>query len=185
MTNYIRRLNRTKQLSFSCSTFRDRVFKSRVDRDRLSNHIIFCLDPVPLFPAASIWFEIWGSWIRLKNISIFPGKFSKKFVFQAIPHKKFDFFKANFRKIRFFQENFRKISIFQAISQINFDFPGKNNWPFRARSTPEQIILFLFKSLPRPLWPPAQNLGVATPNPRIDAPAYFHQYSITSHSIFG
>src|SRR6218665_1378862 len=99
-------------------------------------------------PAASIWFEIWGSWIRVKKISIFPGKFRK-----------------------------------------NFDFPGKN-WPFRPTATSGQIILFLFKShhfrtyflymiryndISRLAQDPndrlAQNLGVATPQPRsIDAP---------------
>ena len=31
--------------------------------------------------AASIWFEIWGSWIRVKKCQIFPGKFTKNFDF--------------------------------------------------------------------------------------------------------
>src|SRR6218665_2647567 len=33
--------------------------------------------------AASIWFEIWGSWIRLKKISISTGKFPKNFNFSG------------------------------------------------------------------------------------------------------
>jgi len=37
--------------------------------------------------AASIWFEIWGSWIRVK-MWIFPGKFPKNFDFFTQFHKK-------------------------------------------------------------------------------------------------
>src|SRR6218665_3182448 len=38
--------------------------------------------------AVSIWFEIWGSWIRVNRISIFPGKFPRNFdFFQAISQK--------------------------------------------------------------------------------------------------
>src|SRR6218665_3119570 len=46
-----------------------------------------------LHPRASIWFEIWGSWIRVNKISIFPGKF---------------------RNISIFPGNLKKISISQA-----------------------------------------------------------------------
>jgi len=48
---------------------------------------------VGLETAASIWFEIWGSWIRVKKIHFsrqisdkfrfFPGKFSKNFDFSS------------------------------------------------------------------------------------------------------
>src|SRR6218665_1218012 len=71
---------------------------------------------------ASIWFEIWGSWSRVKNISIVPGKFPINFNF--------------FRQLK-------KILFSRQISKTNFDFPGKN-WPFTATSG--QMILFLLKS---------------------------------------
>ena len=32
-------------------------------------------------PVASIWFEIWGAWIQVKNILIFPGKILKISIF--------------------------------------------------------------------------------------------------------
>ena len=80
---------------------------------------------------ASIWFEIWGSWIRVKisiciqpdfrKISIYSGNFTKEY--------------------RVFQANFRKFWFFQAVKKI--DFPSKK-CPFTAISG--QIILFLFKS---------------------------------------
>src|SRR6218665_315636 len=60
--------------------------------------------------AASIWFEIWGSWIRVKKISISTGKFPKNFKFSG-----------NFTKeYRVLQANFRKILFFQAIKKIRF-----------------------------------------------------------------
>ena len=65
---------------------------------------------------ASIWFEIWGSWIWVNKISVFPGKFFKF-------SKNFDFFQAIFKEI--------------------YHFPCKNS-SFTATSG--QIILFLFKS---------------------------------------
>src|SRR6218665_226992 len=107
------------------------------------------------------------SWIRVRKIRFFPRQISEKFRFsEGILLKKFDF-PGNFTKY--------------------FDFPGKH-WPFTATSG--QIILFLFKShhfrtyflyiirynnisrpVREPLRPPAQNLGVSTPNTlRIDAP---------------
>src|SRR6218665_2850770 len=92
--------------------------------------------------AASIWFKIWGSWIRVNKISIFPGKFQKNF----------DFFR-QFQKFRLFQANFSEILIFpgKLLKNFNFfrefkkkfDFPGKN-CSFTATSW--QIILFLIKS---------------------------------------
>src|SRR6218665_992388 len=115
--------------------------------------------------AASIWFEIWGSWIRVKKISIFRAHLSEISIFSG-----------NFTK---FLKNFH----FLRQLKKKIDFPGKN-CSFTATSG--QIILFLFKSLhfrtyflymlrynniSRPsttsLRPsPAQNLGVATPNPQ-------------------
>ena len=75
-------------------------------------------------PAASIWFEIWGSWIRvnkisifqanLRDISIFEGNFTKNFVSPGKFSKKFDFFRQIFKKFRFYRANFWKISIFPA-----------------------------------------------------------------------
>jgi len=32
-------------------------------------------------PTASIWFEIWGAWFRVRQISIFKNKFPKNFDF--------------------------------------------------------------------------------------------------------
>src|SRR6218665_1253686 len=46
--------------------------------------------------AASIWFEIWGSWIRDNNISIFLGKFKRNFDLFMQFHQKCRFFQANF-----------------------------------------------------------------------------------------
>src|SRR6218665_1836317 len=43
-----------------------------------------------VWPAASMWFEIWGSWIRVKKILIYPGKFPKNFDFSG-KFKKFEF----------------------------------------------------------------------------------------------
>src|SRR6218665_29887 len=50
-------------------------------------------------PAASILFEIWGSWILVKKFHS-PGKFPKNFNFQTISQSKIRFFQANFRKIK-------------------------------------------------------------------------------------
>src|SRR6218665_1188317 len=41
--------------------------------------------------AASIRFEIWGSWVRVKQISIFPGIFLENSDFFRQFHKKYDF----------------------------------------------------------------------------------------------
>src|SRR6218665_578425 len=37
---------------------------------------------------ASIWFEMWGSWIRVKKIDFFPGKFPINFDFLRQFHTK-------------------------------------------------------------------------------------------------
>src|SRR6218665_141570 len=52
--------------------------------------------------AASIWLEIWGSWIRVNKISIFPGKCLKNFNFS--------------------RQIFAKISIFSGKFVTNFSF---------------------------------------------------------------
>ena len=52
--------------------------------------------------AASIWFEIWGSWIRVKKISISTGKFLKNFNFSGNFTKEYRVLQANFRKFWFF-----------------------------------------------------------------------------------
>jgi len=116
------------------------------------------------------------------KISILPGKFSKHFdyfqsnfrnisIFSGKFSKQFDFFRQFHKKIQFFRQS-KKIPIFHAkIAHLQ-------------TATSGQIILFLFKShhfrsyflyttrynnISRPvhdaLRPPAQNLGVATPNP--------------------
>src|SRR6218665_1897212 len=63
--------------------------------------------------AASIWFEIWGSWIRVKKISIFTGKFPKNF----------NFFRQFYKRISSFAGKFPKILIFSGNKKI--DFPSK------------------------------------------------------------
>src|SRR6218665_3600440 len=70
-------------------------------------------DSLIFLAAASIWFEIWGSWIRVKNfdfsihisekfrffqtisqnILIFPDKVLKNFVFSGKFSRNFDFFR--------------------------------------------------------------------------------------------
>ena len=47
--------------------------------------------------AASISFEIWGSWIRVKKFSFFQANFRKILIFSRQFYKKNRFFKANFR----------------------------------------------------------------------------------------
>src|SRR6218665_1267636 len=79
--------------------------------------------------AASIWFEIWGSWIRVKQISISTGKFPKIF----------NFFRQFYKRISSFAGKFPKILIFSGNKKI--DFLSKKS-PFTASSG--QIILFLF-----------------------------------------
>ena len=65
--------------------------------------------------AASIWFEIWGSWIQVKKF-----RFSRKI------SEKFRFFTGNFtNKKSIFQGKFQKnFDFFQAISQKNW-FSGQ------------------------------------------------------------
>ena len=49
---------------------------------------------------ASIWFEIWRSWIRAKKFSIFPGKFLKNFWFYGQKNS-IDFFSHSLQNFRF------------------------------------------------------------------------------------
>ena len=65
-------------------------------------------------PAASIWFEIWGLWIRVNKISTFQANCRGISIFFCSSNftKKFDFSRQIFEKISFFPGNFRKISIF-------------------------------------------------------------------------
>src|SRR6218665_960463 len=71
---------------------------------------------VVFLPAASIWFEIWGSWIRVKKNNFFSQFYKENFkkisTFLGNFTKKRRFFKANFRKLLIFKENFLKFSIF-------------------------------------------------------------------------
>src|SRR6218665_1601717 len=62
-----------------------------------------------------------GSWIWVKTISIFPGKFPKNFDFSGNFTKKF----------RCFQPNFRKISIFSSNLTKNFYFSRQMSEKFR------------------------------------------------------
>src|SRR6218665_2534569 len=81
--------------------------------------------------AASIWFEIWGSWIRVKKFD-FYRQISEKFqYFQPLLQKNIKFCRQISKNFDIFRQ--LKISIFQA-----------KNFPFTATSW--QIILFLFKS---------------------------------------
>src|SRR6218665_2920354 len=54
--------------------------------------------------AASIWFEIWGSWIRVKN-RFFQANFRKISIFvPAISLNNFDFWRQISEKFRFFKQ---------------------------------------------------------------------------------
>src|SRR6218665_1786836 len=88
--------------------------------------------PTPDTPAASICFEIWGSWIRVNKISIFQANFREISNFSGNFTKNFDFSGQILEQFQFFQAILK-----------NSDFPGKN-CSFTATSG--QIILFLFKS---------------------------------------
>src|SRR6218665_423761 len=60
--------------------------------------------------AASIWFEIWGSWIRVNKISISTDKFPKNF----------NFFRQFYKRILSFPGKFPEILILQAINKFRF-----------------------------------------------------------------
>jgi len=106
-----------------------------------------CSTPLP--PAASIWFENWGSWIRVKKFRFFTGNFTpKKSIFQGKFPTNFDFFSGNFTKkfdfsrqiseefrfYRQFNKKFRfsrKISIFYRQFHKKVDFSGQISEKFR------------------------------------------------------
>ena len=100
-------------------------------------------------PPASIWFEIWGSWIRVKkNLIFFQNfdffrQFHEKFWFSRQIFEKFWLFQAYFWKVSIFSGLFSKFFDFFRQFKNNFNFPGKNS-SFTAHSG--QIFLFLFKS---------------------------------------
>src|SRR6218665_3863172 len=111
--------------------------------------------------AASIWFEIWGSWIQVNKILIFPGKFQRNFNFFRQFHKQFQFFQANF-----FQA---KIAYLQLLLGKLFYFSSKVATFEQTSCTKMYIIRYNNISQPvhdplRLPRPPAQNLGVANPN---------------------
>src|SRR6218665_2949555 len=68
----------------------------------LTRYNFYMVTKMHIIAAESIWFKIWGSWIRVKRISIFQGKFPRNF----------DFFRYFHKRVLFSQANF----IFQAIS---------------------------------------------------------------------
>ena len=68
----------------------------------------FCLHLMRFAAAASIWFEIWGSWIRVKKFR-FSRKISEKFgFFQAISQTKKSIFQDKFSKNIDFLGDFTK-----------------------------------------------------------------------------
>src|SRR6218665_3211207 len=52
---------------------------------------LFCLTYLCELCSASVWFEIWGSWIRVKRISIFQVNFREISIFLGNFTKEFDF----------------------------------------------------------------------------------------------
>src|SRR6218665_1850799 len=63
--------------------------------------------------AASIWFEIWGAWIRVKKIRFLQANFRKISIFQASLQKNIEFSMQISENFDFFKQ-FKK-----------FDFPSK------------------------------------------------------------
>src|SRR6218665_2758773 len=63
--------------------------------------------------AASIWFEIWGSWIRVKKNRFLQANFRKISIFQAILQKNIEFCRKIFENFYFFRQ------------LKKFDFPSK------------------------------------------------------------
>jgi len=61
----------------------------------------------------SIWFEIWGSWIRVKKKFDFSRQFKKKFNFPGKFPKNFIFFR-QFKKIQFSRQKLAIYSYFLA-----------------------------------------------------------------------
>src|SRR6218665_2879556 len=63
--------------------------------------------------AASIWFEIWGSWIRVKKCRFLQANFRKIPIFQAILQKNIEFCRQISENLDFFRQ------------LKKFDFPSK------------------------------------------------------------
>src|SRR6218665_3797576 len=63
--------------------------------------------------AASIWFEIWGSYIRAKKIRFLQANFRKISIFQAILQKNIEFYRQISKNFDFFRQ------------LQKFDFPSK------------------------------------------------------------
>jgi len=81
------------------------------DKSSLRTHV---LSQELTHSVASIWFEIWGSWIWVKNNFDFFRQISENFDFSGSFTQKIDFLQVNFLKILIFSGNFTKILIFHA-----------------------------------------------------------------------
>ena len=123
-----------------------------------------------LVTAVSIWFEIWEV-VDPGKKTLFPGRFSKNFDFlQVISHKN-RFFQANFpEKFRQFKKNRfsrQKLAIYNHFWS-NYSIYLQNHY-FRTYFLYMIRYNNISRPVPRPpchpLRPPAQNLGVATPQP--------------------
>ena len=75
------------------------------------------LSGLHLLAAASIWFEIWGSWIRVKKIRLSRKIFEQfRFFSGNFTNNKIDFSGQIFEKFRFFQVILQKIQKFRFFS---------------------------------------------------------------------
>src|SRR6218665_1914128 len=124
--------------------------------------------------AASIWFEFWGSWIRVKKISISTGKFPKNLNFFRQFYKRISSFAGKFPKILIFSGN-KKIDF--ASKKVHLQLPLGKLFYFSSKvKTFEHTSLYMirYNNISRPVHdsndtpcdppfdPPAQNLGIAT-----------------------
>src|SRR6218665_681198 len=104
----------------------------------------------------SIWFEIWGSWIRVKN-SNFPGKFPENFDFLGNFTKKIRFSRQKLVIYSYFWKNY-SISLQQSPLSKYFLYMIRYNI-LRPSHDPRATT-----PCDPPNDPPAQNLVVATPH---------------------
>src|SRR6218665_1949620 len=89
-------------------------------------------------PAASIWFEIWGSWIRVKKIRFLKVNFRKISIFVKQFHKKIQFSQANFG---FFRKFHKKFDFSRQISKKpQFFRQFKKNLDFQAKFAHLQLL---------------------------------------------
>src|SRR6218665_4133431 len=120
--------------------------------------------------AASIWFEIWGSWIRVKKISIFRAHLSEISIFSG----NFTKFLKNFDFLRQFKKN----SIFQAkIAHLQRLLGKLFNFSSKVSTFEHTSYMIRYNNISRPsttsLRPsPSQNLATATPNPHHSIPSF-------------